>query len=80
MPNLQLGMGLYLASSLVNHSCEPNMYQVFYGTSVVFRAKRPIGKGEQLTCCYMEPALPAVLFDRQQRQKILMDIHKFQCR
>lgn len=30
LPNLALGLGMFLASSLVNHSCDPNMYQVSY--------------------------------------------------
>jgi hypothetical protein len=77
--NVPLGSGLYLASSLLNHSCDPNMYPVFYGTSIVFRARRPIVKGEQLTCSYLEPALPAVYIDRGQRQKALMEFHKFKC-
>jgi hypothetical protein len=56
------------------------MYQVYYGSSAVFRARRPIVKGEQLTCCYMEPALPAAFFRTSRRQKALMELHKFQCR
>jgi SET domain len=77
--NVRLGSGLYLASSLVNHSCDANMYQVYYGTSTVFRARRPIIKGEQLTCSYLEPELPAVYIDYGQRQKALMEFHKFKC-
>jgi SET domain len=69
--NLRMGSALYLASSLVNHSCDPNMYQVYYGSSAVFRARRPIVKGEQLTCCYMEPALPAAFFRTAVKDKRL---------
>lgn len=74
---LGLGLGVSLASSLVNHSCDANMYQVWYGTTVVFRARRPISKGEQLTCSYIKPATSLTY---QRRQDILMDIYKFKCR
>jgi SET domain len=71
---LDWALGLYLASSLVNHSCDANMYEVFYGTSTVFRARRPIIKGEQLTCSNLEPELPAVYIDYGQRQKASHEI------
>jgi SET domain len=77
LPELNLGTGLYLASSLVNHSCDANMYLVFYGTTVVFRARRPITKGEQLTCCYVHPATH---HSYETRQKVLLEFYKFKCR
>jgi SET domain len=76
-PELNLGLGLYLASSLVNHSCDANMYQVFYGTSSVFRATRPIAKNEQLTKCYW---LPATETKYEERQCVLLEFYKFKCR
>jgi len=74
---LDLGSVLFLASSMVNHSCNPNMIQISYGTSVVFRARRPISKGEQLTCSYVTPTINA---EYKERQKILKENHKFKCR
>jgi SET domain len=77
LPKLDLGLGLYLASSLVNHSCDANMYQVFYGTSSVFRATRPIAKNEQLTKCYW---LPATKTKYEARQCVILKLFKFKCR
>jgi hypothetical protein len=47
--SIPFGLGLYLASSFINNSCEPNMVALSYGSSIVFRAIRPITAGEQLT-------------------------------
>jgi SET domain len=71
-----LGNSMNLASSLVNHSCEPNMYVVSYGTTTVFRAKRPIKKGEQLTYCYLNAAISS---SYQERRDDLYESHKFNC-
>jgi hypothetical protein len=77
LSKLDVGKSLLLASSLVNHSCDANMYPVWYGTTVVFRARRPISKGEQLTCSYVPPATS---FDYERRQDILLQLYKFKCR
>jgi hypothetical protein len=74
LPKMQLGWALFLASSMVNHSCDPNMYQVWY---VVVRAKRPILKGEQLTFCY---TMPATKFSFEERQVAILNHYKFKCR
>jgi SET domain len=71
-----LGNSLNLASSLINHSCEPNMYQVSYGTTVVFRAMRPISKGEQLTFSYSKLATTSSYAERQEE---LYESYKFKC-
>jgi len=71
------GQGFCLASSLVNHSCDPNMYIITYGTSSVFRARRPISKGEQLTMIY---ANPATIYTYSARQKQLLQNYMFVCR
>jgi SET domain len=70
------GNSLNLASSLINHSCEPNMYQVSYGTTVVFRAMRPISKGEQLTFSYSKLAITSIYAERQEE---LYEAYKFMC-
>jgi SET domain len=71
-----LGNCLNLASSLVNHSCDPNMFQVSYGTTTVFRAKRPIKEGEQLTFSY---SMLATTSSYQDRQEDLYESNKFYC-
>ena len=55
-PRIELGDGMYLAGSLINHACDPSIYQVSYGTHAVYRARRPIMKGEQLADCYVVSA------------------------
>jgi SET domain len=77
LPRMQLGRGLFLASSLVNHSCNANVYQVMYGTSSVFRARRPIKNGEQITFCY---SIPATFSSYEERQMTLWNEYKFICR
>jgi SET domain len=68
--------GFCLPSSLVNHSCDPNMYIISYGDTSVFRARRPISKGEQLTMIY---ANPATIYTYSVRQKQLLENYKFVC-
>jgi len=65
LPRTEIGLSLSLASSLINHSCDPNMYQVNYGSTRVYRAKRPIKKGEQLTESYHMLAASDKYFVRQ---------------
>jgi len=77
LPTIKLGEGLFLASSLINHSCDPNLYNVHYGTSAVFRAIRPILKGEEITVCYMKPVVNC---GYEERQMALMKNYKFKCR
>lgn len=77
LPRLLMGMGMFLASSLVNHGCDATMYQVTYGTTAVFRARRPISKGEQLTYCYL---MPATNYRGKERRETLNEMHKFTCR
>lgn len=47
-----IGLGVYPAFSLVNHSCDPNVVRHNYGKCVIFRSVRRIPKGEQLTDSY----------------------------
>jgi hypothetical protein len=77
MPKLPIGIGLFLATSLMNHSCNANVCQVTYGTSVVFRARRPIVKGEQITFCYK---MPATRYSYEERQMTLLEDYNFKCR
>jgi hypothetical protein len=76
LPKMQLGGALFLASSLMSHSCDANTYKVSYGTTVVFRARRPIKKGDQITFCYMAPATD---FSFEERQSYFLKEYKFKC-
>jgi hypothetical protein len=70
-----IGSGLYLASSLFNHSCLANTMPVYCGTTAVVRAIKPIKAGEQLTQDYIahlhEPA--------SKRQDTFNSVHRFTC-
>jgi SET domain len=77
MPKKVLGMSLCLAGSLLNHGCDPNLYHVWYGTTAVIRARRPISKGEQLTMCYSNPA---TIYSLSVRREQLHKDHMFVCR
>jgi SET domain len=77
VPRVALGSVMYLASSLINHACDPTMYQVSYGSHIVYRAKRPVKKGEHLTDCY------AASFSRspyRERQKSCLEQYNFKCK
>ena len=46
------GLGLYATTSLINHSCNPNMELVFYGNKCAVRAIRSVWQGSELTIDY----------------------------
>jgi hypothetical protein len=77
IPRIALGDGMYLASSLINHACDASMYMVAYGTHAVFRARRPIKKGEQLTDCYV---MSVANDSYKKRQNLCQVLYKFSCR
>lgn len=76
-PKILVGFGFFLAFSMMNHSCDANLFHVFYGSSVVIRARRPIVKGEEITFCYGKPATH---YCYEERQRGLLKSFKFKCR
>lgn len=44
-----LGLGVYPAPSLVNHSCDPNCVVLFRGKQLLLRSVLPINPGEQVS-------------------------------
>lgn len=64
----QVNMGLFLAGSMFNHSCEPNaLYQTFSGKpKASFRAVRDVALGEELTVDYTTLSDPSA--EARQRQ------------
>jgi hypothetical protein len=73
----ETGFALYLASSLLNFSCEPNLVKACYGSTVVYRAIVPIRKGEQLT---EAPYIIRLNENLAQRRKLLMETYRFSCK
>ncbi|KAL7640228.1 UNVERIFIED_CONTAM: hypothetical protein RMT77_009642 [Armadillidium vulgare] len=73
---LELGGGIYPTISLINHSCDPNVFRYCIGKNCIVRATKIIGKGEQLLDSY------GSLFDvlgRESRQIVLTQQYKFNC-
>lgn len=46
------GCGIFPFTSLLNHSCSPNLQRIFVNDKIVLVARRPIEAGEQLFICY----------------------------
>ncbi|KAF5989743.1 SET MYND domain-containing protein [Fusarium bulbicola] len=44
--------GLWMRASYINHSCIPNAGKDFVGDLIIFRARRRIAAGEEITHCY----------------------------
>ncbi|XP_076816367.1 histone-lysine N-methyltransferase SMYD3-like isoform X2 [Clavelina lepadiformis] len=70
-----IGTGVYLSCSLLNHSCDPNCVAEFDEMNINIRAIKDISKGEELLISYVDVFAPS-----EDRQKDLMDIYKFSCR
>jgi len=49
---VELGFSLLPFSSLINHSCEPNVFWIPFENKYVFVVARPIKPDEQLFHCY----------------------------
>lgn len=49
---IEIGSGVFPFSSLINHSCSPNLYRLFVDNKQVFIVKKPIEAGQQLFVGY----------------------------
>ncbi|XP_072177068.1 histone-lysine N-methyltransferase SMYD3-like [Diadema setosum] len=68
------GVGIYLRSSLLNHSCDPNCVAVFSGITLQVRAIRDLKEGEECTISYVDCLLPRV-----ERHAELLERYHFTC-
>lgn len=68
---------LFIVASLINHSCWRNVFHIFDGEYIEFRAIRHIGKGEELTTNY--GAFFGFYEPTKYRQDFLRYRFKFQC-
>jgi len=69
------GMGIFPTASYLNHSCLPNAFWYNDGSGMlVFKAKREIKKGEEITTSYLDST--DILYFRQ---KGLLDSYFFYC-
>jgi hypothetical protein len=77
MPRVVVGYALHSTSSFIKHACDATMFQVNYGSTFVYRARKPIKKGEQLTDCFYQSAMNA---PRDVRQKFFMGFFGHPCK
>lgn len=70
----RLGVGLYVDSSLFNHSCAPNVARVQRGINADFYTLRPVEPGESLCIAYVDPRL-----DQGARCAECLSHYAFQC-
>ncbi|KLO07469.1 hypothetical protein SCHPADRAFT_932417 [Schizopora paradoxa] len=71
---VQDGHALYVAPSLMNHSCMPNARREFIGTAIVIRTIQDLKKGEEVTVSYIDAQ---VSYD--ERRFRLMNSWRFNC-
>lgn len=69
-----LGTGIYVTSSLLNHSCDPNVCATFRGTRISVRAMRDISRGEEIRISYTD--LMQLSADRKRE---LSEGYMFEC-
>ncbi|RUS33431.1 hypothetical protein BC938DRAFT_471730 [Jimgerdemannia flammicorona] len=55
---VDVGVGVYPATAMINHSCWPNCVVVFEGARILVRSIRPIKRGEEITQSYIDIAEP----------------------
>ncbi|GAB6027434.1 hypothetical protein CHUAL_001697 [Chamberlinius hualienensis] len=60
------GFGLFHLPSFINHSCIPNVYEMFYNDVMCIRACLPIKSGEEISFSYV-PLFGLSFEERQQR-------------
>ncbi|KZC08204.1 PREDICTED: SET and MYND domain-containing protein 4 [Dufourea novaeangliae] len=69
--------GIYPSASMMNHSCDPNIINIFMDQYLIVRASKDIATDEEVFNCY-GPHYRHM--SREQRQKVLMSQYCFICR
>lgn len=71
----EIGQGVYLEASLLNHSCQPSLcqYRPEGSATLHFLAIEAIAKGEELSVCYFDAG------DLNRRREYLWDTYLFEC-
>ena len=52
-----VGYAFDVATAMINHSCGPNAFVYFEKNQLRVRSIKPIAAGEEITICYVDPAL-----------------------
>lgn len=69
--------GLFPRISLLNHSCDPNIWNSFKGSTLTIHASRAIGEGEEVFNCY---GPNYKLMDTTERRQALREQYCFECK
>ncbi|XP_043788227.1 SET and MYND domain-containing protein 4-like isoform X3 [Apis laboriosa] len=69
--------GIYPSASIMNHSCDPNIINIFVNQYLIVRASRDISQGEEIFNCY-GPHYRHMTTEN--RQKILKSQYCFICK
>ncbi|XP_037080735.1 SET and MYND domain-containing protein 4-like [Pollicipes pollicipes] len=72
----QVGAAVLPVLSLTNHSCDPNVFRCYHGTTAVLRALRPIDAGGELLDNY---GYHYALMERDERRRGLARQYYFSC-
>eukprot|EP00927_Polykrikos_kofoidii_P034843 TRINITY_DN29470_c0_g1_i1.p1 TRINITY_DN29470_c0_g1~~TRINITY_DN29470_c0_g1_i1.p1 ORF type:complete len:386 (-),score=53.55 TRINITY_DN29470_c0_g1_i1:76-1086(-) len=72
----KLGLGLYVAGSLFNHSCAPNVAKVQRGSRIEFYSLAAVRSQKELCIAYIDPRIP----DVQRRRSELAAGYGFFCK
>ena len=76
-PNpVDIGLGLYPTTALVNHACYASTFPVYYGSTLVLQASRNIFEGREVTVAY---ELGFYHLEKKQRQMSLKACFSFHC-
>lgn len=73
----KIGIGVYLSSSIISHSCVYNSNKVSIGSKIIIYANQNIAKGEEITHTY-GPSYKVSSY--QDRQTMLKNGYLFDCR
>jgi SET domain-containing protein len=70
-----LGASLDIVTSLINHSCDPNVFVVFEGNSLHIRPIRKLLAGEELTQCYTDVDMDVLIRRPSLKSEYFFDCH-----
>ena len=75
----EIGSGLYIRGSVLNHSCRPNAAIIFNGIDLELRAIKPIDSNEEVFINYIDPKSSRQERREKLRQQYYFDCHCFKC-
>ncbi|OAD52317.1 SET and MYND domain-containing protein 4 [Eufriesea mexicana] len=73
----KVAAGIYTSASMMNHSCDPNIINIFVNDYLIVRASRDITEGEEISNCYGPHYAKMPIRDRQYN---LQNQYYFKCK